>query len=849
MPIAINPNVHISGDLYVTLDNEEVLVKGTVASGDAVSDAPVLIGAEDPSGDVIEIKSNAAGQLIVDVLELPDASALADNMGNPTTTLIGACNMVFDGTQWDRVTLAALADNMANPSVTSTGAFMMGWDVGGSNWDRIQAIAGAMVVDTELPAAGVLGDNMANPTTPLIGACNMVYDGAQWDRVTLAALADAYANPSVTGTGAFGMIFNPTGVDWDRMISVEKGDAALQGLLATGGYVYNGATWDRLVEGNVAGSVFVDVTDRAARLVGVVDTELPAAGVLADNMANPTTPLIGACNMVYDGTQWDRVTLAALTDTFANPSVTGTGAFGMVYDNIGGSWDRLHSMEAGDASAAAGLLASGLMLYNGATFDMAREGAAGAGGMLVDVGDRAARALGVVDTELPAAGALADNMANPTTPLIGACNMVWDGGFWDRVTLVAIADGVANPATTGSAAYGMVWHPTGTDWDRVISAEEGDGVLTGLPAMGMFVWNGAAWDMVHEGAGAAGSVLVDTELPAAAALADNMGNPTTPLIGACNMVFDGTNWDRVTLAALTDAFANPSVTGTGAFLMGWNTANWDRLVSSIANGLEVDVTRVSGAIDTELPAAAVLSDAFANPTAPAVGAFLMGYDSGAGDWERVHVTPGTGHLDVAIQSSVGLAVTADTELPAAAALQDAAANPTTPMIGANLMGWNPTGGDWDRLITVEKGDAALVGLLGVGGYVYNGTTWDRATEGAAPGSARVDPYYDPTRAVGTSAANTLQTVSTATEPCKILFVTCKWSAAVTKDVTITLNAGAGGAYDTLLQTIVFTNETDGVWFPDSDVIIMNDDQLDVVAPAGGGGITSAVQIYTQPVAA
>ena len=40
---------------------------------------------------------------------------------------------------------------------------------------------------------------------------------------------------------------------------------------------------------------------------------------------------------------------------------------------------------------------------------------------------------GTVDTELPAAAALADNMANPTTPLIGACQMVWDGSNWDRI--------------------------------------------------------------------------------------------------------------------------------------------------------------------------------------------------------------------------------------------------------------------------------------------------------------------------------------------------------------------------------------------------------------------------------
>jgi hypothetical protein len=44
------------------------------------------------------------------------------------------------------------------------------------------------------------------------------------------------------------------------------------------------------------------------------------------------------------------------------------------------------------------------------------------------------------------------------------------------------------------------------------------------------------------------------------------------------------------------------------------------------------------AVDTELPAAAALSDAFANPTAPAVGAFVMGWNNTT--WERVQSQSG-----------------------------------------------------------------------------------------------------------------------------------------------------------------------------------------------------------------
>lgn len=48
------------------------------------------------------------------------------------------------------------------------------------------------------------------------------------------------------------------------------------------------------------------------------------------------------------------------------------------------------------------------------------------------------------------------------------------------------------------------------------------------------------------------SVTADTELPAAAALADNTANPTVPAVGSFLMVFDGATWDRWT-GAVTNA--------------------------------------------------------------------------------------------------------------------------------------------------------------------------------------------------------------------------------------------------------------------------------------------------------
>ncbi len=99
-----------------------------------------------------------------------------------------------------------------------------------------------------------------------------------------------------------------------------------------------------------------------------------------------------------------------------------------------------------------------------------------------------------------------------------------------------------------------------------------------------------------------------------------------------------------------------------------------------------------------------------------------------------------------------------------------------------------------------------------------------------------------------SAANTALTVTVVSGSVrKILFVTVKWSASVTKNVVITLKSGLGSAYDTILQTIALAPGTDGVWLPDSDVIVADDDSIEAVSDAGGGAITAAVTIYTEVV--
>lgn len=261
-----------------------------------------------------------------------------------------------------------------------------------------------------------------------------------------------------------------------------------------------------------------------------------------------------------------------------------------------------------------------------------------------------------VDTELPAAAAASDAFANPTAPGTLAFNMGWNGTTWDRLK---------SDTTNG----------LDVDVTRVT-----------------------------------GTVTVDSELPAAAALADATANPTTTSVGALALLYNGTTWDRMrgdttngldvdvtrvsgtvtvdselpAAAALTDAFANPTAPGVGAFGMGWNGATWDRLKSSTANGLQVDVTRVTGTVtvDSELPAAAALADATANPTVPGVGAFALGYNGTT--WDRIRVS-NTGRLQVDIVSIGAPTSPLNKYVTSASLAAGASANLDTGEIGAQRL--------------------------------------------------------------------------------------------------------------------------------------------------------------------
>jgi hypothetical protein len=119
--------------------------------------------------------------------------------------------------------------------------------------------------------------------------------------------------------------------------------------------------------------------------------------------------------------------------------------------------------------------------------------------------------------------------------------------------------------------------------------------LVPTPAFG-YNFDGSTWDGMR-GDATDGLLVnlgsnndVDTELPAAAALADFSGNPTVPGIGSHLMVFDGTNWNRARATLPTDNtnLLVPTIQ-CQTFGMLFDGSTWDRWRGDSTNGALVDL--------------------------------------------------------------------------------------------------------------------------------------------------------------------------------------------------------------------------------------------------------------------
>lgn len=150
---------------------------------------------------------------------------------------------------------------------------------------------------------------------------------------------------------------------------------------------------------------------------------------------------------------------------------------------------------------------------------------------------------------------------------------------------VSIVDGSGNQVTSfgGGVQY------TQGDTDATIT---GTAMLMEAAADTLVPVQGTVADGVLVNLGAnndvtvtSGNITADTELPAAAALADNASNPTAPAVGSFGMLWDGATWDRAagnaTDGQLVNLGANNDVTVTGSV-----TANAGTNLNTSALALE-----------------------------------------------------------------------------------------------------------------------------------------------------------------------------------------------------------------------------------------------------------------------
>lgn len=103
------------------------------------------------------------------------------------------------------------------------------------------------------------------------------------------------------------------------------------------------------------------------------------------------------------------------------------------------------------------------------------------------------------------------------------------------------------------------------------------------------------------------------------------------------------------------------------------------------------------------------------------------------------------------------------------------------------------------------------------------------------------------RIVGTGTSGNALTVSSVADgKYRLIGVTCAYDGSPTQTgVLVTLNSGAGGAYDCVLLT-GSANARYTFLQPTQEFIINDDDVIDVLAPAASGRIAS-IAIYLEKV--
>lgn len=432
-------------------------------------------------------------------------------------------------------------------------------------------------------------------------------------------------------------------------------------------YMYNGVTWDR-VRGTIAAGLQVNCVTGCSG----------GATTPTDAFVNPTTAgLSTSFGMVYNGATWDRMrgTIAGgVLTNISNASLAVTGTFFQAIQPVSGTVAVSNAFLL-DATLTARMNTLGQKTMVNST-------------PVVIASDQSVIPMSVASLPLPAGAATEATLATRLA----------EATFTGRFAAAYVdADTIANQTTT--AMHGQLYGYNGVTWDRLRST----------------IANGLAVDVtrltgnvtVIQGTGTNLHVVCDSGCTPGGSFADNAAFTFgTTAINNMGAVVDDTATNTVTensagaprmntnrvlyglptnstgtalypsAAVEADAIANPTLTQIGIFMHGYNGATWDRLRSTTANGLAVDVTRVTGnvavtnagltnldvALSTRLAestftgrfvAATLDADALANETTTAVHGKCYLYNGAT--WDRCRGAVATGLLVNVSNASITVA--------------------------------------------------------------------------------------------------------------------------------------------------------------------------------------------------
>jgi len=361
------------------------------------------------------------------------------------------------------------ADNAAS-GATPTGVLSMGWDSANSKIRALKVDATQnLLVDISNASIAVTG-TFFQATQPVSIASTVIVAGAKTP-------TDSYTNP-IDAEDSFALLggWDATNSKWQR-VQVDAATGTLKvdpGTVAVTGTFFQGTQ-------PVSIAAAIDVSDRAARLVGVV------YGSQAQQLKQTATNFNLQVELATDGTLYDARSIRALTSadvvTVSNTSVqfadntasgvTPTGTLSMAWD-VSNSKIRAIQMDTNQR-----LLINPVV---GNSAPTAAQPIFARTAMDVNI-------LSVHDTAVPAAAALADNIANPTTAMFGVNTLGWDAtnSVWRRLQVVAGTGDLFHAITDGSNGPAAVKPPStaaiATDAALVVALSPNNPVSVSFPAV------------------------------------------------------------------------------------------------------------------------------------------------------------------------------------------------------------------------------------------------------------------------------------------------------------------------------------------------------------------------------